>query len=197
MINYNILNQSILHYEQKGFVRIEVPWWVGKEISDLTKPKDVNDYFLEVNQKVLVASGEQSFLYLANKGQLPKGKFQTTTPCFRNETIDLLHNKHFIKNELINTKNINKKELDLMLKIAYSFFNKYISKKYLSIEETESHLSETNFDIIANVGDNKYELGSYGIRKCEILHWIYGTGCAEPRLSKILDFIKLHEERKK
>lgn len=27
------------------------------------------------------------------------------------------------------------------------------------------------------------ELGSYGMRKCEFLEWVYGTGCAEPRLS--------------
>jgi len=30
---------------------------------------------------------------------------------------------------------------------------------------------------------NGIELGSYGIRECEYLSWIYATGCAEPRLS--------------
>jgi hypothetical protein len=29
-----------------------------------------------------------------------------------------------------------------------------------------------------------YELGSYGIRKYKnLFQWVYGTGCAEPRLS--------------
>ena len=32
------------------------------------------------------------------------------------------------------------------------------------------------------------ELGSYGIRECEFLKWIYGTGCAEPRLSKVCEY---------
>jgi len=31
-----------------------------------------------------------------------------------------------------------------------------------------------------------YELGSYGIRECEFLTWIYGTACAEPRTSKLI-----------
>lgn len=31
------------------------------------------------------------------------------------------------------------------------------------------------------------ELGSYGIRECEYLKWIYATGCADPRLSKIIN----------
>jgi len=34
------------------------------------------------------------------------------------------------------------------------------------------------------------ELGSYGIRHCEFLDWIFGTGCAEPRLSYIQNLIQ-------
>jgi hypothetical protein len=30
------------------------------------------------------------------------------------------------------------------------------------------------------------ELGSYGIRSCDFLDWVYGTGVAEPRLSSIM-----------
>lgn len=30
------------------------------------------------------------------------------------------------------------------------------------------------------------ELGSYGIRKCDFLTWVYGTGVAEPRLTRTL-----------
>ena len=33
------------------------------------------------------------------------------------------------------------------------------------------------------------ELGSYGIRHCQFLNWIYGTGCAEPRLSKVMTYL--------
>lgn len=30
------------------------------------------------------------------------------------------------------------------------------------------------------------ELGSYGIRHCDFLDWIYATACAEPRLSRAI-----------
>jgi hypothetical protein len=65
-------------YESFGFKRIESPWTVTKDVSDITKPPGGKD-------KVLVASGEQSFLYLYLKGFLPRGRYQTVTPCFREQ----------------------------------------------------------------------------------------------------------------
>lgn len=35
------------------------------------------------------------------------------------------------------------------------------------------------------------ELGSYGIRTCDYLEYIYGTGCAEPRLSQTIKKLQL------
>jgi hypothetical protein len=32
---------------------------------------------------------------------------------------------------------------------------------------------------------NGFELGSYGVRQYHDITWIYGTGIAEPRFSKI------------
>lgn len=193
MINFLHLAQSIEHYQKHNYERLEAPWWVTKEIADLTKPANAKDYFIPENNKVLVASAEQSFLYLANKGLLPKGKFQATTPCFRNEPIDLLHCKNFIKNELINTKTISEEELQVMIGHAFEFFSQYIDKKRLKVVETEAHQSQKNYDIVALVNDQELELGSYGIRQCEILKWIYGTGCAEPRLSIIMNRIQLED----
>jgi hypothetical protein len=34
------------------------------------------------------------------------------------------------------------------------------------------------------------EIGSYGIRSCEYLKWIYGTGLAEPRMTFIKNTLK-------
>jgi hypothetical protein len=45
----------------------------------ITKPKDRISFQLKHNDKCLVASGEQSFLYLYLKDFLPKGKFQAIT----------------------------------------------------------------------------------------------------------------------
>lgn len=192
MIDYQHLADSIKFYQNAGFERLEAPWWVTKEIADLTKPPGSGgDYLLKENNKVLVASAEQSFLYLANKGLLAEGLFQATTPCFRNETIDLLHKKHFIKNELINTKVVSNASLQEMLDYAYDFFSQYIDESRIKVVKTPAHASIKNYDIVAVVNGEELELGSYGIRKCEILKWVYGTGCAEPRLSTIMNRIKL------
>jgi hypothetical protein len=186
MIDYKIIHESNVYYEEKGFSRIEAPWTVSKPISDITKPESKQDFKIEYNQKVLVASGEQSFLYLYLKQFLPKGKFQTTTPCFRDEIFDSTHTKYFIKTELIDTKIVTTKSLDEMVNKSLTFFSKYLSKETLSIDK-----SEEGFDINYNFLDKKYELGSYGIRECDFLSWVYGTGCAEPRLSSIIN-LKRH-----
>ena len=100
MINYNNLAKSIEFYEIQGYKRIEAPWLVPPCIDNITKPKNKRHYMLKHNNKCLVASGEQSFMYLYLKENLPLGKFQTITPCFRDERYDLYHEKYFMKNEL-------------------------------------------------------------------------------------------------
>lgn len=180
MIDYKLISDSIDYYENIGFKRIESPWTVSEYVNKLTKPKDSTVLFqLKHNDKCLVASGEQSFLYLYLKEFLPKGQFQTTTPCFRFESFDYTHTKYFIKNELIKTDVVNESEMNKMVDYCFLFFKKYIP----------------NLDIIStNIGFDieykGYELGSYGIRENEYLKWIYATGCAEPRFSRIIDLYK-------
>lgn len=191
MIDYKKIADSISFFDKENYKRIEAPWWVSQDISNITKPKEeqANDYFINQNQKSLVASGEQSFLYLANKGRLLEGQYQTTTPCFRNESIGVLHKKCFIKNELIKTDKVTKTELDKMVDIAFQFFLNYFDKSDIEIIETDKN----SYDIQTMNLDKNIELGSYGIRDCEFLEWIYGTGCAEPRLTRA---IKINEKYK-
>ena len=176
MINYKIIADSIDYYENSGFIRIESPWTVSEYVDNLTKPKDRISFQLKHNNKCLVASGEQAFLYLYLKDFLPKGQFQTTTPCFRMESFDYSHTKYFIKNELIKTDIVNDIELEKIIDKCLIFYKKYIPDVIVS-------KTEIGFDIEYN----GQELGSYGIRECEYLKWIYATGCAEPRLSKIIN----------
>ncbi len=98
MINYLNIHDSTVFYENLGFKRIESPWTVSKYVSEITRPEEKIDYQMVHNKKVIVASGEQSFLYLYLKSFLPLGKFQTVTPCFRDELFDETHTKYFIKN---------------------------------------------------------------------------------------------------
>ena len=186
MISFKNLADSIEYYQSNRYIRIEAPWLVPPCIDDITKPADKEHYMLKHNDKCLVASGEQSFLYLYLKENLPKGKFQTITPCFRDERYDLYHEKYFMKNELIITDVINNESLEKIIDDAYNFFNSKLSNiGSLSIDKTD-----IGYDINCTVfGYNKpVELGSYGIRECEFLKWIYGTGCAEPRLSKLQEY---------
>lgn len=40
MIDYEIISNANLYYKDEGrFTRVEVPWTVTQEISDITKPK--------------------------------------------------------------------------------------------------------------------------------------------------------------
>lgn len=179
MIDYRLISDSIDYYENNGFNRIESPWTVSEYVDRITKPKEMISFQLKHNNKCLVASGEQSFLYLYLKDFLPKGQFQTTTPCFRFESFDYSHTKYFIKNELIKTDLVNVNELDKITNICFNFFKKHIPN--IEIIKT---------DIGYDIEYNGNELGSYGIRENEYLKWIYATGCAEPRFSKIINLYK-------
>lgn len=179
MIDYARLDRSLNFYQEFGFERIESPWTVTKAISNITKPSGGKDWEIAGKDKVLVASGEQSFLYLYLKGFLPKGSYQTITPCFREEPFDITHSKYFIKNELIITDDISDNKLDSIVNICKNFFEKELEMK-IDIVKTEQ-----GFDLEYN----GIELGSYGIRSCEYLDWIYATGLAEPRMSMIKNIL--------
>lgn len=180
MIDYAKITDSIEFYKNNiGFDRIESPWTVTKQVSEITKPDGAKEFqLLHENGKVLVASGEQSFLYLYLKGFLPPGRFQTVTPCFRSESFDKFHTKYFIKNELIDTTSTMPYVLTSMIATAKSFFSRYLPIEGLEVKQT----GEQSYDIEYR----DVELGSYGIRECEFLKWVYGTGVAEPRLSQVM-----------
>lgn len=181
MIDYKILADSTEYYQALGFTRIEAPWTVSEATSEITRPQQSIDYMLMHNRKVLVGSGEQSFLYLMTKGYLVPGKYQTVTPCFRDEQFDLMHSKYFMKNELIITDDVSRESLSDVIHKSLGFFAKYIPIQYLTIAE----YSDTT-DIECVIGYTNYELGSYGIRHESHLEWVFATGCAEPRLSTVI-----------
>lgn len=184
MINYHLLAKSLDHYENYEFKRIESPWLVSEAIDDITKPKDVEPYVVMKGDKTkhFVASGEQSFLYLINKGFLPDGKYQTITPCMRNDDFDSWHTKYFMKNELIHFGDVKESDVEKIMEVALSFFRSIVNNQSkLTIQRTEDGYDINYFGI---------EIGSYGIRSCEFVTWIYGTGLAEPRFSRTNDFFK-------
>lgn len=190
MIDYRKIADAIEFYKARGYTYIETPWTVSENIDNITKPADRPHMQLKHNNKCLVASGEQSFLYLFAKDYLPKGKYQTVTPCFRYEPYDGLHSKCFMKNELIITDDVTEENLRKVINDAKEFFSKYINVKVECILDTYNKLSPMTYDIVTE--DGEIELGSYGIRTCGFLKWIYGTGVAEPRLSKAIEYKQIN-----
>jgi hypothetical protein len=198
MINYGLLQQASEYYENLGYKRIEAPWLVTEAISNITKPIGVSNYYITKEyrgdyKKVFVASGEQSFLYLINKGFLPKsGKFQTITPCMRNDSFSEIHTKYFMKLELIRyttqpeTDLLYPADVHAMMHDAKKFFELNIrDKDKLKVEKPEFTIDECQIDILYEREDaDDVELGSYGLRKCSFVKWVYGTGLAEPRFSR-------------
>lgn len=197
-VNYKILDRSIDFYEGRGYKRVESPWLISEGISDMTRPSFAAQYVVhkeggnvlgDGKRKALVASGEQSFLYMIAKGYLPPGTYQTITPCFRNEPFDETHVKYFMKNELINYGN-SKMDYEMILSDAHDFFKSilewnFIDPKYLRIVKT---------DIGHDIELNGVEIGSYGLRENTMARWCYGTGVAEPRFSMLMrSFSKLEK----
>lgn len=184
-IDYNILNNSIFYYKYIGYKYIETSWLVDPNISDLTKPVDRNNFI--VCNKALVGSAEQSFMELIFNNKLEYGKYVTITPCFRDEKqIDDTHKMYFMKTELIVYDNVDK--LKLMYQDVINnckvYFDKYtITSIIKPAKEGDSLDYDEDYchDIICS--KTGIELGSYGIRTHKNYSWIYGTGCAEPRLS--------------
>lgn len=182
-MNYDYIGRSLIHYKRRGYAYIEdAPWLVDKTAYYATKPPDVTDVVVSPMGKYFVASGEQSFLQLLLDGRMIK-RAVCVTPCFRMEKHDDWHRPYFMKAELINADEPTKGNLMLMIHDAMGFFEQFCEIRVL---ETGLH----QYDIVEKT--SRTELGSYGIREMLVsqdgrpintVKWIYGTGCAEPRLS--------------
>lgn len=198
MIDYTLFGKAIEFYESMGFKLIEVPWCVSKEVMEITAPPevDIEKSYCPITEKYLVASAEQSFLQMMIDDQLEKGSYMAVTPCFRDDHEDSLHQKYFMKLELIITQPDDHLDmLSVMANKASFFFDKLVWQKQTTtqphkqlidcctIKLTKDERSVISYDITFS----DIELGSYGYRRYQRsndeFRWIYGTGLAEPRLS--------------
>ena len=180
-MNLQLLNYAEIYYQLNGFKKIEVPWTVNKEISDLTKPPLRRDFILE--GKVLVGSAEQSFLDMFFANQIKKGRYVSTTPCFRDEEVlDDLHHQYFLKTELIQIGDVSFRSLQEIIGTAIGFFSQFIPVEIVKLDEE-------SFDIYSL--KSHIELGSYGIHRFSLngqkIEYIFATGCAVPRLSTVIE----------
>lgn len=190
-MNYDNIAKALSFYQQRGYVYLEdAPWQVGRTAYYATKPKDAIDLQLFADVGPLahlgypVASGEQSFIQMMLDGQ-PIKRAICVTPCYRYEPkVDMLHRRYFMKAELINAQDTDEGHLIHMIHDACAFFEQFFAVRVVK--------TPIGYDIVEK--STRFELGSYGIREVELkpnltncptetIRWIYGTACAEPRLS--------------
>ena len=186
LINYDILHKAIKYFGKHGFQQIEVPWRVSKEAIEGTFNSD-NSFTTE--DKFLIGSAEQGFLELKLKNKLHHNQLMSVSPCFRNETEDYFHQQEFLKLELIYFSNhpINQEDIQYIAfrRFVINFIIKKLKIKYgeIVIMQTKDKSSIWSEDILIN----GIEYGSYGIRKFQDSYYVYGTGVALPRVSKIIE----------
>ena len=187
-IDYNLLNKALKYFSKRGFNQVEVPWRVSKEAIEGTFNSRES---FKSDDKFLIGSAEQGFLELYLQNKLTSNQLMSVSPCFRNELEDYFHQQEFMKLELICF-------LDKLADLDFRFNDEYSNVKRLVISfiikklkiktsnifilETKDNNSIYSEDILVN----GIEYGSYGIRQFQDKYYIYGTGIALPRASKIL-----------
>jgi seryl-tRNA synthetase len=170
-IDYAILGEALAFYTKRGYRYKEVPWVVSDEATNVTLPSD--RIATKVSYGSLVGSAEQGFIELLRRRQ-PLTRHCAITPCFRDEAeYDDYHHAYFMKCELFDAE-ATPERLEVMIADATAFFSQYLPIEVVS--------TDVGYDIMSN----DIELGSYGFRKYKNTEFIYGTGCALPRLSTVL-----------
>lgn len=178
------LQRTMEYWQNKGLSYVPLPWIVPQSIMDCPKPPWIEAPDIATIVGPLVASGEQSFLWLSEQGRLPVNPrgYIGWSPCFRRENYDHFHHHYFIKAELFIP--VMPKTAELVLEDVISG-----SEKWFATLANEAGLPirrRVLSDQIDLELDN-VELGSYGVRETPSgVPYVFGTALAEPRWTEAL-----------
>ncbi len=176
-ISTNTILNALQYYRDNGFNLLDVPLIVDSKVSNFTKPKQVPNLH-HSDDKVYVASAEQSFLQLLQENKQMPIYNAAITPCYRHERyLNDLSYLIFLKIELFTIGN----KLDEIIDNANDFMSNYLDTKIVHTED--------GYDIVHL--DSGIELGSYGTRTFYGIHYTYGTGLAEPRFTHACNYKKV------
>lgn len=173
-------------WQDYGYVAVSLPWIADADYTEATRPVGGVPQ-PELGPGRLVASGEQSFLQLAHRQELPQAEaFVGWTPCVRKEPVfDATHHLYFIKVELF---------VPVVLEEGLRVVDDLLqgSLQWMGEELRAAGLSRAHLRVL-EVAPNQWdielaglEVGSYGLRQHFGIAYAYGTGCAEPRFSQAL-----------
>lgn len=193
-VDWPLLTKALFFYEELGYQYVEVPWVVQRHIMDITARGNPAPEFGPKGGR-LIGSGEQGFLALEHNEDtvLSPGKYCTMTPCFRpgDDDPERFHQPYFMKIELFRTDIVDQYAVDEMIWDVSVFIKEELRYEGFHLERVDT--PEENFMIphhdtgtllSADLNLNGIEVGSYGLRHCPELDWVYGTGLAEPRFSQ-------------
>jgi Seryl-tRNA synthetase len=165
--------------EECAAVEVPLDWMAQEPFVEATRPPNVPPQ-PQTPYGHLVASGEQTFLQLAEEGQLPfPGRYIGWTPCFRQETFDAQHHFYFLKAEVFAWLDETRDEQPQLLTILE------LARQVLQDETSEMVQPVSLEDGTWDLEVNGVEVGSYGIRRLPLSgrRYVYGTALAEPRFS--------------
>jgi hypothetical protein len=177
-----------LHYwDTQGYRFVSLPWLTPARYTDATKPAAIVGADVATAHGNLVASGEQSFLMLCEQGLLPAGdRFIGWTPCFRQEPVfDSRHHFYFMKAELflrVPNRAAGREALAVMVAGAEHWMQQEVRNSGVTSRLWREDLGPDQTDLLLGT----LELGSYGVREFAGQYYVYGTACAEPRLSEAI-----------
>ena len=181
-ISTKILYEALQYYSKLGYQMIDVPLVVDLDVSAHTKPDGVPELYhgkVGEGHRCYVASGEQSFIQLHKEGKLSDGKYMAVTPCYRHDRyVSDTHYLMFMKLELIVVGDISFANCDDIIDTVCDDARGFFLKQGYDVNRWDNN---SEIDLTTSSG---VELGSYGYRKMlDGTGYVYGTGCAFPRVS--------------
>ena len=161
---------------------VPLPWLVPERYVDATRPSWAPPQPATVHGS-WVASGEQSFLQLAEEGRLPLSlRFIGWTPCVREETFGPHHHYTFIKAEVFEWVDPQRDEASQLEALVGAARDALAPETPGLLREVP--LTDGTWDLELN----GLEVGSYGVRVSPLSgrRYLYATALAEPRFSEAL-----------
>lgn len=181
------LSRCLTYWQGLGCKYVALPWLAPSRYTDATKPPFVTTADPATPYGNLLASGEQAFLMLADRGALGDvGGFVGWTPCFREEApFDDTHHFYFTKVEVFVRCAAGEapQVLESLVAQAQAWMQQELTLAGNSgAEISTEQVTSDQIDLVLN----GLEVGSYGVRQFGGFTYVYGTGCAEPRFTAAL-----------
>lgn len=178
----------------RGFTYVALPWMAPEDCMAHTRPPQADDRDPSTCVGPLVASGEQSFLWLDAEGALPPAEhgYIGWTPCFRREQYDTWHHHYFLKAELFVPQSgpclpAHPWDLTTLVQAAAQCLQALHAQEHPNAPcPPITRMPQGHGAIDLNLAGN--EVGSYGIRpRLGEGTYAYGTALAEPRWTTTLE----------